>query len=213
MKAVMTHVGLQNREHCHQVLPLFRPGFQPVHRKGMTEIVDPGPFAHVGYPCPPQETPEVFVDVPQRHRPTMGSREKECIFLREWMHCIPIFPETFQHGCRYHHQPAMTVFRFPYAQTPFFEIHIADHQQPGLRTTQPAFKQKSEKNRHDQMSAGTCRTEMAGIGLRKETDQFVLRIDIRDILQSRRRGILRQDIGRTPGAVQVFGELPDDRGP
>src|SRR5437763_12381614 len=53
-----------------------------------------------------------------------------------------------------------TVFRFPYAQTPCFEIHIADHQEPGLRTTQPAFKQKSEKNRHDQMSAGTFRTEM-----------------------------------------------------
>ena len=43
----------------------------------MTEIVDPGSVAQVGYPCPPQETPEVFVDIAQRHRPLRGCREKE----------------------------------------------------------------------------------------------------------------------------------------
>ena len=62
------------------------------------------------------------------------------------------------------------------------------------------------------MSPGTFSTAMACICLRKETDQFVLRIDMRYILESRRIGIIRQYICRMPGAVQVFCELPDDRG-
>src|ERR1700693_3527003 len=97
MKAVMTHVGLEYRQHRHQVLPLFRPGFQSVHRKGVSEIVDPWPVAQVEYPCPPQKTPKVFVDIAQRHRPPRGSREKEGVFLWEWMDHIRIGAETFEH--------------------------------------------------------------------------------------------------------------------
>ncbi|MBU4235722.1 MAG: hypothetical protein KKI01_05255, partial [Proteobacteria bacterium] len=66
----------------------------------MTEIMNPWPITRVGYASPPRETPEIFVDISQRHRPPGGSRKKECAFVREWMHRISIFPETFQHGCR-----------------------------------------------------------------------------------------------------------------
>src|ERR1700693_3201464 len=99
MKAVMTHVGLEYWQHRHQVLPLFRPGFQSVHRKGMAEIVDPRPVARVGDPRLPQGPPEVFVDIAQRHRLPSGYREKEGVWLWEKMDRIRIGAETFEHGC------------------------------------------------------------------------------------------------------------------
>src|SRR3989442_13767327 len=100
----------------------------------------------------------------------------------------------------------------PVCQATFFEIHIADRQEPRLRTAQPAFKQEPEKDRHDEMPPGTFRTKMACICLCKETHQLVLRIDIRYILESGRIIIIRQEICPMPGAVQIFCELPDDRG-
>src|SRR5947207_15418958 len=62
------------------------------------------------------------------------------------------------------------------------------------------------------MSPGTFRAAMACICLRKETYQFIVRIDMRHILGSRRIGMFRQDICRMSGTVQVLCELPYDRG-
>ena len=53
---------------------------------------------------------------------------------------------------------------------------------------------------------------MAFIGLCKETDQFVVRIDVWYVLGSRRIDIFWQDICLLPVTPQVFGELPYDRG-
>ena len=109
MEGLVSQVSAHHGDQYHEVPVLLCPLLQTVNAVGVPEIMDSGAVPGMGNAGLPEKAPEVFIDIPQRHRLSTEAREKISFRLWKRMDLSGILAQPQCHGFRHGDQTAVMV--------------------------------------------------------------------------------------------------------
>jgi len=158
-----------------------------------------------------KKTSEVMVCVGGCDLSPVHSRKEPRILIWSEVYLFCVYSAAFCERSGHRNYTAAVILAVQNLKNTIFQIHISILQQPCFGTAQTTGIYHSEKHRHDEMTVRTFAYFMTTIGLFKKTVQFIVRVDVRDVLLTGRIKAVRQYKCFFSGLMQIKCKLTQYR--